>query len=279
MHSRTSRKVIVGLAPVGTDLPEGVQNPLSPVEVAEEVIACAKAGAGMVHLHVRDSRGVQTADIGEFSRTLDLIREKSDIIFQGSTGGVSDLSLEERCTALNDPRVEMASLNMGSANFDEGVYINTLPDIRYWANRMKETGVVHELEVFEAGMVNNVKILCDEGVIRKPLIYNFCLGFRGALPGSADNIHFLKSIIPADAPWGFVHHGMSDLSLLATAMGMGASIVRVGFEDSVYMAPGKMAIKNVDLVRNVVSLIHQMGMEVATPSQARELLGIPDLSK
>ena len=279
MHSRTSRKVIVGLAPVGTDLPEGMQNPLSPAEVAEEVIACAEAGAGMVHLHVRDSAGVQTGGITEFSRTLDLIREKSSIIIQGSTGGVSDLSLEERCTALNDPRVEMASLNMGSANFDEGVYINTLPDIRYWANRMKETGVLPELEVFEAGMVNNVKILCDEGVIRKPLIYNFCLGFRGALPASADNIHFLKSIIPADAPWGFVHHGMSDLSLLATAIGMGASIVRVGFEDSVYLAPGKMAKKNADLVGNGVSLINQMGLEIATPSEARELLGIPDLSK
>jgi 3-keto-5-aminohexanoate cleavage enzyme len=279
MHLKTSRKVIVGLAPVGPDLPEGVQNPLSPVEVAEEVIACAEAGAGMVHLHVRDSRGVQTADITEFSRTLDLIWEKSDIIIQGSTGGVSDLSLEDRCTALNDPRVEMASLNMGSANFDEGVYINTLPDIRYWANRMKETGVVPELEVFEAGMVNNVRILCDEGVISKPLIYNFCLGFKGALPASADNIHFLKSIIPAGAPWGFVHHGMSGLSLLATAMGMGASIVRVGFEDSVYLSPGKMATRNVDLVRNIVSLIHQMGLEIATPSEARELLGIPVLSK
>jgi 3-keto-5-aminohexanoate cleavage enzyme len=279
MRSRTSRKVIVGLAPVGTDLPEGVQNPLSPAEVAEEVIACTEVGAGMVHLHVRDSAGVQTADITEFSRTLDLIREKSDIIIQGSTGGVSDLSLEERCTALNDPRVEMASLNMGSANFDEGVYINTLPDIRYWANRMKETEVVPELEVFEAGMVNNVKILCDEGVIGKPLIYNFCLGFKGALPASADNIHFLKSIIPADAPWGFVHHGMRDLSLLATAIGMAASIVRVGFEDSVYLTPGKMVVKDVDLVRNVVSLIHQMGLEIATPSEARELLGIPVLSK
>jgi 3-keto-5-aminohexanoate cleavage enzyme len=144
---------------------------------------------------------------------------------------------------------------------------------------MKETGVVPELEVFEAGMVNNVKILCDEGVISKPLIYNFCLGFRGALPATSDNIHFLKSIIPTNAPWGFVHHGMRDLSLLATAIGMGASIVRVGFEDSVYLAPGKMAVKDADLVRNVVSLIHQMGLEIATPSEARELLGIPDLSK
>lgn len=277
MHSQTlSRKILIAIAPVGTDIPEGIQNPLSPEQVAAETIACAKAGAGMVHLHVRDVEGNQIADTTEFSRTLDIIREKSDIIIQGSTGGVSELSLEERCTALDDPRVEVASLNMGSANFDEGVYINTLPDIRYWANRMSEAGVTPELEVFEAGMVNNIKILYDENVLRRPPIYNFCLGFRGALPASADNLHFLKSIIPPDVPWGFVHHGMNNLSLLATAAGMGASIVRVGFEDSIYLSPGRAAARVVDLVENIVSLIRRMGMEIATPSEAKELLRISE---
>lgn len=269
-----SRKILIAVAPVGTDVPESVQNPLSPDQVAEEVIACAAAGAGMVHLHVRDSEGVQTADTTEFSRTVKMIREKSDIIIQGSTGGVSELSLEERCTALNDPMVEVASLNMGSVNFGEGVYINTLPDIRYWANRMKEAEVVPELEIFEAGMVNNVEILYRENVLRKPLVYNFCLGVKGALPASADNLHFLKSVIPPEAPWGFVHHGMKDISLLATAIGLGASFVRVGFEDSVHMAPGKIARTNVDLVNNVASLIRLMGSTVATPTEARGLLGM-----
>lgn len=269
------RKILVSVAPVGTDTPEGVQNPLSPEQIAEETIACTEAGAGMVHLHVRDAEGNQVADITEFSKTLTLIREGSDIIIQGSTGGVSELSLEERCTALNDPRVEVASLNMGSANFDEGVYINTLPDIRYWAGRMKETEVLPELEIFEAGMINNVKLLYDEKVLQEPLIYNFCLGVKGALPAAPDNVHFLKSIIPSGAAWGLVHHGMGDLSLLATAIGMGASFVRVGFEDSVYLAPGKMAKTNVDLVENVVSLIHQMGITVAKPAEARKsVLGL-----
>lgn len=267
-------KIMVTVAPVGTDLPMNVQNPLSPEQIADETIACANAGAGMVHLHVRDSMGNQTADITQFSETLALIRKESDVIIQGSTGGVSDLSLEERCVSLNDPKVEVASLNMGSANFDEGVYINTLPDIRYWAGRMRETGVAPELEIFEAGMVNNVNILHDEGVIQKSLVYNFCLGVKGALPASADSIHFLKSIIPSGAPWGVMHHGMRDLSLLAAAIGMGASFVRVGFEDSVYYAPGKMARTNVELVENVTSMIRQMGMEIATPAEARQMLNI-----
>jgi 3-keto-5-aminohexanoate cleavage enzyme len=130
------------------------------------------------------------------------------------------------------------------------------------------------LEIFEAGMVNNVEILYHEDILQKPLIYNFCLGVKGALPASADNIHFLKSIIAAGAPWGVMHHGMNDLCLLATAIGMGASFVRVGFEDSVYLAPGKMANKNVDLVGNIASLIRQMGMEVAAPNEVREILGV-----
>ena len=264
------RKILVSVAPVGTDLPESCQNPTSPEQVAAEITACAEAGAGMVHLHVRDSEGNQVADTTEFARTLTMIRERSDIIIQGSTGGVSELSLEERCTALNDPRVEVASLNMGSANFDEGVYINTLPDIRYWAGRMEETGTTPELEIFEAGMMNNVKILYDEGVLHDPLVYNFCLGITGALPASADNIHFLKSIIPSGSAWGVVHHGMNDLSLLAAAIGMGASFVRVGFEDSIYLASGRIAKTTVELVENVDSLVRQMGMEVATPTEVRK---------
>jgi len=268
------RKVLVVVAPVGTNVHEDVKNPLSPHQVAAETVACAEAGAGMVHLHVRDSAGNQTADTAEFGKTLGMIREKSDIIIQGSTGGVSDLSLEERCTALNEPMVEVASLNMGSVNFNEGVYINTLPDIRYWAGRMRETKVAPELEIFEAGMVNNVDILHREGVLRKPLTYSFCLGVKGALPATADSVHFLRSIIPSDAPWGVVHHGMSNLSLLAAAIGMGASFVRVGFEDSVYLSPGRMAATNMDLVDNVVSLIRRMGMEIAAPDEARKLLRI-----
>jgi len=270
-------QVIVVVAPVGTHLPEGVANPLSPERIAEETVACAEAGASMVHLHVRDLQGALTDDTTVYSRTLDLIRERSDMIIQGSTGGVSALSLEERCTALNDPRTEVASLNMGSANFDEGVYINTLPDIRYWAGRMAETGTVPELEIFECGMVNNVQILRDEGALRGPFNYAFCPGFRGALPVSADGMYFFKTILPPGAHWGMNHHDMSDLSLLATAVGMGAGFVRVGFEDGVCWAPGKTAARNAELVEKIVSLIRLMGREIATPTEARELLGVPPL--
>jgi len=107
------RKVIVAVAPVGRSVEPPAINPLTPEQVAGQVVACARAGASMVHLHVRDKEGKQTEDPTQFSKTLDLIRKNSDMIIQGSTGGLSTLSLEERCVSLDDPRVEVASLNMG----------------------------------------------------------------------------------------------------------------------------------------------------------------------
>ena len=269
------RKIIVAVAPVGKEDPPVEGNPLTPDEVAQTVVECAEAAASMVHLHVRDEAGQQTADMKSFSHTLDLIREHSDIIIQGSTGGLAELSLEERCAAVDDPRVEVASLNMGSANFKETVYINTLPDIRYWARRMRENSVVPELEIFEAGMIPAAFRLIEEEAITLHYYFNFCLGFHHALPAEPNSLFFLKSMIPPESPWGLVHDGMADLSLLATAIGMGASIVRVGFEDSNAFAPDETAVSNSELVKKLARLIRHMGCEVASPAEARNILNIP----
>ena len=268
------RKIIVAVAPVGRSVEPPSLNPLTPEEVAKQVVGCAKAGASMVHLHVRDREGKQTEKLDDFSKTVDLIRKSSDIIIQGSTGGLSTLTLEERCVALNDPRVEVASLNMGSVNFGEDVYINRLPDIRYWARRMEETRVVPELEVFEVGMMPAVRHLVHEGVLKPPCRFNFCLGFRWALPAEAKSLFFMTSLLKENEEWGMIHDGMRDLSLLAAAVGMGARSIRVGFEDSVFYAPGKVAKTNPELVEKAVALVQQMGFDVASPKEARAMLGI-----
>lgn len=270
------RKIIVAVAPVGKEIARPSMNPLIPEDIAKDVIACARAGAAMVHLHVRDREGNQTEDLTEFSKTLNLITEDSDIIIQGSTGGLTDLTLEERCVALNDPRVEVASLNMGSVNIGEEVYINTLPDIRYWARRMAETHVAPELEIFAAGMLPTYMKLVEEKVLKPPFSINFCLGFRWALPADAKSLFFMTSMMTERIPWGVIHDGMTDLALLATAIGMGATVVRVGFEDSVFFAPGKTAKTNAELVKTLVALVHHIGFEVALPAEARELLGLTD---
>jgi len=275
MNTEGSRKIIVAVAPVGREVAPPSINPLTPEEVAQQVIDCTRAGASLVHLHVRDSGGEQTEDITDFSRTLELIRESSDIIIQGSTGGLSTLTLEERCVSVTDPRVEVASLNMGSVNFGEEVYINRVPDIRYWAGRMAENNVVPELEIFEAGMIPEAQMLIDEGTLTPPFYYNFALGFHWAIPPDPKSLFFLTSLLPAGAPWSVVHDGMQNFALLATAIGLGASMVRVGFEDSVRYASGKVATTNAELVEKLVSLVRRIGYEVATPDEARGILGLP----
>ena len=269
------RKIIIAVAPVknpGITIPEQCMNPITPEEVAEQTIACARAGAGMVHLHVRDENGEQTGDLTHFAKSLDLIRAESDIVIQGSTGGLSTLTLEERCVALNDVRVQMASLNMGSTNFDDDVYINTLPDIRYWAQRMLEAKVVPECEIFGLSMINTVHKMVNEKLIKPHCHYNFALGFKSSLAATPDNLFYLKSSLPPESIWGLVHDGMLNFSLLASAISFGASVVRVGFEDSFYYQPGKVAKSNDVLVKKICEVVDFLGFEVATIGEARQLL-------
>ena len=273
------RKIIVTVAPVchvGKPISEGCKNPLTPEEITEDVLNCYRAGACQVHLHTRDLKGNPTFELDVFSQTIHTIREHSDMIIQGSTGGLSDLSLADRCVSLNVPEVEIASLNMGSVNFGETVYINTMPDLRYWAKRQQEANVVPEMELFDLSHVECCTRLADEGVIRRPLHYNFCVGPGGSsnLSATGRNLALLCALTEPGTSWGINHDSMKDFSILACAIGMGANAVRVGFEDSFYYAEGKLARTNAELVERLVALIRAMGCEPATPAEAREMLEI-----
>ena len=273
------RKIIVTVAPVchvGKPIPEGCKNPLTPEEITEDVLNCYRAGACQVHLHTRDLKGNPTFELDVFSQTIHAIREHSDMIIQGSTGGLSDLSLADRCVSLNVPEVEIASLNMGSVNFGETVYINTMPDLRYWAKRQQEANVVPEMELFDLSHVECCTRLADEGVIRRPLHYNFCVGPGGSsnLSATGRNLALLCALTEPGTSSGINHDSMKDFSILACAIGMGANAVRVGFEDSFYYAEGKLARTNAELVERLVTLIRAMGCEPATPAEAREMLEI-----
>lgn len=275
----TPRKIIVTVAPVchvGKTIPSECKNPLTPEEITEDVVNCARAGACMVHLHTRDLKGEQTFELDVFQDTINRIHAHSDIIIQGSTGGLSSLTLAERCVCLNVPAVEIASLNMGSVNFGESVYINTLPDIRYWAAEMKKNNVIPEMELFDLSMVETCTKLADEGVLKRPLHYNFCVGKGNSsnLSATGRNLCFLSQLAEPGTSWGINHDQMDDFSMLACAIGMGANAVRVGFEDSFCYAPGKRAANNAELVERLVALIRAMGCEPATPAEARQMLGI-----
>ena len=273
------RKIIITVAPVchvGKEIPSECKNPLSPEEITADVVNCCKAGACQVHLHTRDIEGNPTFDLEVFRKTIGMIRAETDMIIQGSTGGLSELSLEQRCVSLNVPEVEVASLNMGSVNFGETVYVNTNPEIRYWAGRQREANVVPELELFDLSHIECCARMADEGVLRRPLHYNYCIGPGASsnLSATGRNLALLNVLAEGGSSWGVNHDSMADQSVLACAIGMGANAVRVGFEDSFYYEPGKRAHTNAELVEHLVKIIRLMGCEPATPAEAREMLRI-----
>ncbi len=274
-------RIIVAVAPVahkGAFLPDGCLNPITPEQIADEAVRCRDAGATVIHLHVRDRSGAIVADPKIFTETLDLVADRTRLLVNGSTGGESTLSREERCVAVNDPRVGIASLNMGSTNFGDGVYVNTVADIRYWAKRIRDAGAVPELETFGLGMIQTARELLSEGVLSNPLHFNFCLGFPGAVPATARHLTRFLDFLAPEETWGFVHEGMTDLSLVAAALGLGASVLRVGFEDGGYIARDRVARTNAELVEALVKLIRAAGAEPASHEDAEAYFAAPGVS-
>lgn len=277
-------KVIIAIAPaarhgdekaekLGEEIP--LLSVMTPEEIGDDVIECAKLGASIVHLHVRDSKGHLTEDLTEFSRTIDLINQGADMIIEGSTGGVSELTREQRCVALNVPNVNISALNMGSINLGEGGFLNTLDDIRFWAKEMMKKRIIPIMECFEPGMIETARILMeDEKIIFPPVVYGLCLGFAGTQPAKTNNLQLMVNTMPKDSVFYYQQHGMEDFAMIAAAIAAGAKIVRVGFEDSIYYAPGKTAISNAHLVEELVYMIDSIGYSVATVDEAREIIGL-----
>ena len=183
---------------------------LSPESIADEVVRAYNAGANMAHLHVWDEKGNPTVNLSSFIRTIRMIRERCDIIIEGSTGGVNELTPEERSVALQAD-IELASLNTGSVNYDHGVYINSPQDIEYWAKEMHQRHIKADFAIFEVGMIANSISLASRGWIEHPYIFSFMLGQPGAIPATPKNLLFLSESLPTNSIWCAVGHGGQDL--------------------------------------------------------------------
>jgi 3-keto-5-aminohexanoate cleavage enzyme len=245
---------------------------LSPEGLADEVVRAWNAGASIAHLHVWDEQGQPTQDLDAFRRTVSLIRERCDIIIEGSTGGFNELTPAERSMALRVD-VELASLNPGSVNYDAGVYINPPDAIEYWAQEMHRRGIKPDAAIFEVGMIANTLRLAEMGWIARPYLFAFVLGQPGAMPATARNLCFLSESLPKDAVWSAIGHGGHDLRIAVTAMGMGGH-VRAGFEDNPFYRPGEQAKSNAQLVERLARIAQELGRIVASPTEARRLLGL-----
>jgi 3-keto-5-aminohexanoate cleavage enzyme len=168
----------------------------------------------------------------------------------------------------------MASLNLGTMNFGEDVFYNHPKDIVGLASRMRQLGITPELEVYEAGMLETAFRMAKQGILREPLHFQFVLGVPGGMSGDPRNLVHLVSLLPSNQfHWGVAGVGRFQLPLAVQAMVMGGH-VRVGFEDNIFYHKGELAQSNAQLVARISRLAHELGREVATPEQARELLKI-----
>ena len=260
------RKVIISLAPVKAG------TPIDAASLAEDVYKSVRAGAGMCHLHCRKPDGRLTADITYMEECFEEILKRTDVVVQASTGGISEMNIRERCYPLNYEKVECASLNGGSTNLGEALYVNTFDDIRYCADIAYRKGILPETEVFDIGMLHNIEIVAGEQPFTEPELFNLVFGHKGGMQPTIEALTAFRSFVPSGALWGVTHFERDNWTFLAAAIAMGATVIRVGFEDSAYLCEQKKAKYNYQIVEKTAALVRAMGLEPASPQEVREIL-------
>lgn len=267
-------KLIITIAPVGS-LPKKKDTPYVPIttdEIINDVLECYKAGASVAHIHARDENENSIHDIEIFKKIHDGIKEKApDMIVQISTGGRAGLNYESRSKGLF-VNPEMASLTTGSCNFPNSIYENSPKLIRDLLSEMNERNIKPELEIFDTSMIDQAIQLGKENLLEKPLYFNFVVGLKNCQPATVNQISYLINRIPEDSVWNISGVGKTQLLTTFLSIPLGGH-VRVGLEDNIYYSKGKHA-KNSDLVKRVVRLAKEYNREVATPDEARKILGL-----
>ena len=248
--------------------------PLQPEEIAEEVYACWKAGASVAHIHVRDDEDKASMSFEKFEKTVKLIREKCDIVINLTTSGGIGLDDEVRMKPFMELKPELASYDCGSMNWlHSTVFENNPKFLEKLGLTMQENNVKPEIEIFDAGMVYNALYYLKKGILKAPLHFQFVLGAAGGMTATVENLVYLKSLVPADCTWVALGIGKQHLPILYTALALGGN-VRVGMEDNIFYSAGKLAKSNVEFVERTKRIVAELGKEIATPSEAREILGL-----
>ncbi len=267
-------KLVITAALTGAEVTREQQPalPITPDEIAVAAEACHQAGASIVHVHARRPDGTPTQDKAVYAEIIEKVRARCDIIVQVSTGGAVGMTAAERMQPL-ELKPEMATLSMGSVNFGSDVFMNLPTDMEIFVRAMQAHGVKPEFEIFDSGMLTALQRWLKKGIVSGPVHCDFVLGVPGAMAGTAESLMFLRSQLPPDATWTAAGIGSAQLPLGVLAITLGGH-VRTGFEDNVYYRKGELASSNAQLVARLVRISHELGRAVATPAEARALLGI-----
>lgn len=276
--------------------------PVTPEAIGDQAIAAAEAGAAILHLHARHPEtGAPSIDPDHFAPFLARIRQASDAVVNISTGGSISTGIEARIAPAVRFRPEMCSLNMGSLNFafhplaeryatwkhdwekayiagSEGaIFRNTFADIAAVAKALGPEGVRFEHECYDVGHLYNLKFCLDRGLFRPPVFVQFVMGILGGIAAEVENLVFMKrtadKLFGDGYAWSVIGAGAAQIPLALAAAQMGGH-VRVGLEDSLFIARGRLAASNAEQVAKVRRLLEDIGCEIAIPAEARALLGL-----
>jgi 3-keto-5-aminohexanoate cleavage enzyme len=245
--------------------------PYTPQLLGETARAIREAGASIIHVHCRNDDGTNTHSVERFREAYDAIRAASDLIVQFSTGGAIGMTPLERAGVL-ELRPEMATLTCGSVNFGDEVFENSFPIMRTILKKMNEFGVRPELEIFDKGHIANARKLARERLLKFPQHCDLVLGVPGGLEATVSNLADLVDDLPEGCTWSVAGIGRQQLPMAMTAIAMGGH-VRVGLEDNLHYSRGRLA-RNEELVARVARIAGEAERKVATPDQARKLLGL-----
>ncbi len=292
MMNNLKNKKIITAALTGALTPAGYHIPATPEEISEDAYACWKAGAAVVHLHMRDDQGFGTMDVEKFRETIKLIKRHKDFdgIINCTTSGdaaACNGSPEGDQLRMKHIReldgIEMASYDSGSFNWMPlQVFMNTPKFLEELGDVFISRNIKPEIEIFDTGQLSVAKYFVEHGHLSTPCHFQLCMGILGGMPASVQNLAFLVEKLPENSTWSAFGIGTSHMPIMFATLALGGNI-RVGLEDNVVYGKDengkRIPATNVMLVERAVRVIKEFGMQVATPKEAREILGIPQLSE
>ena len=271
-------KLIISSAVCGS-VPTKEQNPnipYTPKEIANQALASWGAGAAIAHIHVRDpATGAPSSELGLFSEVVKRIRNESDLLINLTTSGfnIDGPNTQERRLEPLELKPELCSLDVGSLNFRDGVFINSSTWVEKAALHMHRMGIKPEIEIFDLGHLRQAKELIQSEIIADPPWIQLCLGIRWGIEGSLRSLCDLHARLPVGVHWSTLAPGALQLPITTHALLMGGH-VRVGFEDNIYLSRGKLATSNSQFVERTVQIALQLEREIATCDDTRKILNI-----
>lgn len=297
------RKVIITCAVTGAIHTPSMSRalPVTPAEIIEAALGAAEAGAAIIHLHARDPEtGAPDQSPEGFAKFLPIIKQSTNAVLNLTTGGAPYMTVDERVKPARDFRPEVASLNMGSMNFGlfamlnrfkdfkhewerkhlenrDIVFRNSFQDIGYVLDTLSESGTRFEFECYDVSHLYNLAHFLDEGRVKTPLFVQTVFGLLGGIGAHPEDVQHMKRtadrLFGEDYVWSVLGAGRNQLPVAAMSAAMGGN-VRVGLEDSLWSGPGKFAESNAQQVRKAREIIEGLGLEIATPDEAREILSL-----